>query len=124
MKSEEAVSKVYGSVEDLVASGASEVEYAFVEGFKPGEQVRIGSVSAGDMIQWTEENENPDTKKTAGLRLIVKSLVDDKGVRYAMPQEAKNIQAFRSMRHKETERVVKAILELNGMKVKDEAKKG
>lgn len=121
---EVAKDKVYGSVEDLVASGANEVEYALVNGFKSGEKVRIGSVTAGDMIEWSEANE--DAKQTAGLRLIVKSLVGPEpgNVRYAMAQEAKNIQAFRTMRHKETERIVKAILELNGMKVKDDAKKG
>ena len=39
--------KIYASVDEIVASGASEVEYAVVDGFKPGSKVRIGSVTAG-----------------------------------------------------------------------------
>lgn len=115
-----ATDKVYGSVDEIIASGASEVEYALVDGFKPGEKVRIGSVTAGAMISWSEANEG-EAKRTAGLRLITQSLVNDKGERFA--DDAKNIGKFREMRHKETERIVKAILELNGMKVKDDAKK-
>lgn len=114
--------KVYGSMDEILASGASDVEYALVDGFKPGEKVRIGSVTAGDMIEWSEANEG-EAKRTAGLRLICKSLVNKEGVRYA--NDDKNIKKFRDMRHKETERIVREILKLNGMNVKqqDEAKK-
>ena len=111
--------KIYGSMEEILASGASDAEYAEVDGFKPGERVRIGSVTAGDMIVWSEANEG-EAKKTAGLRLICKSLVNADGVRYA--DDDKNIAKFRVMRHKETERIVKEILKLNGMNVKAEEK--
>lgn len=110
--------KIYGSMEEILASGASDVEYATVEGFKPGEKVRIGSVTAGDMIEWSEANEG-EAKRTAGLRLICKSLVNAEGVRYA--NDDKNISKFRVMRHKETERIVREILKLNGMNVKQDA---
>lgn len=113
--------KVYASMEEILASGSTAVEYTVVEGFKPGEKVRIGSVTAGDMIEWTEANEG-EAKRTAGLRLICKSLVGPEpgNVRYA--DDVSNIPKFRSMRHKETERIVRAILELNGMNLKEEAK--
>lgn len=112
--------KVYASMEEILASGVSEVEYAIIDGFKEGEKVRIGSVTAGDIIEWSEANEG-EAKKTAGLRLISKSLVGPApaNVRYA--DNPKNIAAFRAMRHKETERIVKEILKLNGMNVKAEA---
>lgn len=109
--------RIYGSVEELLADGASEVEYAEVEGFKPGTKVRIGSVTAGDVILWSEANEG-EAKRTAGLRLITKSLVDKDGKRYA--DDPHNIDKFRKMRHKETERIVEEILKLNGMKVKQQ----
>lgn len=110
--------KIYASVDELVADGASEVEYAWVEGFKPGTKIRIGSVTAGEMMLWSEANEG-EAKKSAGLRLITKSLVDKDGKRYA--DDPKNIAKFREMRHKETERIVKEIIKLNGMNVKDQA---
>ena len=122
--SSEKVEKVYASMDEIEASGASDAEYATVDGFKPGEKVRIGSVTAGDIIAWSEANEG-EAKRTAGLRLISKSLVGPEpgNIRYA--DDAKNIPRFRGMRHKETERIVKEILKLNGMNVKqdDVAKK-
>ena len=111
--------KVYGSMDEILADGATEIEYAEVEGFKPGKKIRIGSVTAGDIIEWSEANEG-EAKRTAGLRLICKSLVNEKGERIA--DDPKNIAKFRTMRHKETERIVKEILKLNGMNVKEEEK--
>lgn len=105
---------IYGSVDEMVAEGASEVQYAVIEGFKEGKKIRIGSVSAGDMIEWSESNEG-EAKRTAGLRLITKSLVNAQGVRISSDRD---IIKLRSMRHNVTERIVKEILKLNGMTVK------
>lgn len=108
---------VYGSLDEIVSDGAQQVEFRTIDGFAgpTGRKIRIGSVTAGDMIEWSEANEG-DAKRTAGLRLITKSLVNAKGERYA--DDPKNIQKFRGMRHRETQRIVEEILELNGMKVK------
>lgn len=121
---DKAAEKVYESVDEILASGATDSEYAVIDGWKPGTKIRIGSVTAGDMIIWSEANET-EAKRTAGLRLITKSLVGPEpgNVRYA--DDDKNIPKFRAMRHKETERIVKGILKLNGMTVAadDKAKK-
>jgi hypothetical protein len=98
---------------------ADDVEYATVPGFKPGEAFRIQSLTAGDMIEWSEANAG-DAKRTAGLRLIIKSLVDDKG---APILDDTHIATLRNKSHKVTERVVKEILKLNGMNVKEDAAK-
>jgi hypothetical protein len=97
---------------------AIDVEYATIEGFEAGKKFRIGSLTAGDLIEWSEANEG-EAKRTAGLRLITKSLVNSKNERYA--DDSKNIQIFRRKSHKVTERIVKEILKLNGMTVKAEA---
>lgn len=112
-----AVDEVYGSIDEMVQDGASEVEYAVIEGFNPKKKIRIGSVNAGDMIEWSEANEG-EAKRTAGLRLIVKSLVNAKGERIGSD---KDIPKLRVMRHNVTERIVKEILKLNGMSVKQDA---
>lgn len=116
----ESVDKIYASVDEIEARGGLEVEYAIVDGFKPAEKFRIGSVTAGDIIEWTEANEG-EAKRTAGLRLITKSLVgpEPDNIRYA--DHPKHIQRFRRMRHKDTERLVREILKLNGMSVKGDA---
>lgn len=118
--STEAADKIYASMDELEASGASIVEYAVIDGFKAGEKIRIGSVTAGDIIEWSEANDG-EAKKTAGLRLITKSLVGPEPGNVRFADNAKNIAKFRAMRHNVTERIVKAILELNGMSVKADA---
>lgn len=107
------------SMDELL--GENDIEYAEVPGFKPGTAVRIGSLTAGDMIEWSEANEG-EAKKTAGLRLIVKSLVDGNGNRIG---SLTDIPKLRTKSHKVTEALVKAILKHNGMQVKqdDAAKK-
>ncbi|MCR4301790.1 MAG: hypothetical protein NUV51_09285 [Sulfuricaulis sp.] len=105
---------VAGSMAEIEA--ANNVEYDTIPGFKLGQTLRIGSLSAGDLIVWSEANEG-EAKRTAGLRLITQSLVgpEPDNVRYA--NDPKNIVIFRAKTHKTTEAVVKAILKLNGMEV-------
>ena len=119
------------SVTDMLAAAEplASVEYARTAGFKPGQAFVLGSVTAGDMIEWSEANEG-EAKRTAGLRLIVRSVVDgepgvDEGARGARIMDDTHIALLRKLPHKTTENVVKAILKLNGMNVKadNDAKK-
>jgi hypothetical protein len=105
------------TMDEILSAG--DVEYATIEGFTKDKPFRIGSLSAGDLIDWSEANEG-EAKRTAGLRLICKSLVNSKNERFAAHD--KNIAAFRMKSHKVTERIVKEILKLNGMIVKDAEK--
>lgn len=116
----EPVVKIYASMDDIEASGATDVEYDVIDGFKPNEKFRIGSVTAGDIIAWSEANEG-EAKKTAGLRLICRSLVGPPPANIRYADDDKNIARFRNVRHKEVLRVVNAILKLNGMTAKQEA---
>jgi len=104
------------SMDDIMK--ADDVEYATIPGFKDGEVFRIQSLTAGDLIEWSEANEG-EAKRTAGLRLITKSLVDADGKSIANDS---HIAVLRRKSHKVTERIVKQILELNGMNVKQEGK--
>jgi hypothetical protein len=112
------------SVADILAAaepGAS-VEYARSPGFKPGQVFVLASVTAGDMIEWSEANEG-EAKRTAGLRLIVKSVVDgepgvDEGAKGVRIMTDAHIQVLRKLPHKVTEGIVEQILKLNGIKVK------
>lgn len=115
------------SVTDMLAAAEPQasVEYARTPGLKPGQVFVIASVTAGDMIEWSEANEG-EAKRTAGLRLIVKSVVDgepgvDEGARGARILDDTHIALLRKLPHKGTESVVKAILKLNGMNVKADA---
>lgn len=114
------------SMADIVAAVDSpqNIEYARIPGFKDDEEFVVASVTAGDMIEWSEANEG-EAKRTAGLRLIVKSLVDgqpgvDEGATGKRIANDTHIAVFRKVNHKVSERVVKDILKLNGMSVKQD----
>jgi hypothetical protein len=113
---------VVGSMAEIEA--VHDEAFKTIDGFKPGQTLRIGSLTAGDMIAWSEENAGSDeAKRQAGLRLICKSLVDASGVRYASQNDTKNIQTFSRLAHKTTERVVRDILAFNGMTPKGDRPK-
>ena len=115
--------KIYGSMDDIEAGALGvDIEYAVIDGFKPGDKFRIGSLTAGDLIEWNEANEG-EAKRTAGLRLITKSLVGPPPTNTRYAEAGTNIARFRKMSHKVTERIVKDILKLNGINVKDDTVK-
>lgn len=82
-----------------------------------GGTIRIGSITAGEMIDFAESNDGP-AKKTAGLRLIVKSLVDEDGNRIG---DDALLQDLKKKDSAVCSRITDAILELNGLG--EEAKK-
>lgn len=100
------------SVEEMLA--AEDVEYAEIKGWNG--IIRIGSLSAEEFLEWTEANEG-EAKKTAGIRLVVRSLVDAEGRRIG---NDKMIGQFKKKSQAIMERIVKEILKLNGLNTKSE----
>lgn len=119
--------RVYASLQDILSSGVTAVEYKEIAGFTDGTAIRIGSVSAGDMMVFQEASAEDDSKKReAGLRLICKSLVgpEPENLRYLDGSESvirANMAQLRAIRYKETERITREIIALNGMRVRDDA---
>jgi hypothetical protein len=95
------------SVEEMMA--AKDIEYDEIEAF--GGIVRIGSIDSGEMITFMERNEGP-AKRTAGLRLIISSLVDDDGNRIGKDE---HLQFWMKRSQKTCNRIVEAIMRLNGL---------
>ena len=75
-------------------------------------KVRIGTLTAGDMIDWVESNEGP-ARRTAGLRLLIKSLVDPDGNRIG---NDRHLELFKKKSAFTVNKLVNAVLELNGLK--------
>jgi hypothetical protein len=107
---------------------ATSIEFRELNGFKPGQMVWIGSLTAGDIIEWTEAGEDKEAKRTAGLRLMSKSLVSvepetgkpgPSSVRYA--NNDASLAVFRSKNQADCQRIIGAILELNGLNAKADA---
>ena len=112
------------SLDDMLA--VSDIEYRKVEMPEWKGTIYLGSVSAADIIEWQESSDG-DAKRTAGVRLLVKSLVNREAYEgldgAARIGTDKHIAAFKSKSHKAIDRLVREILDLNGMKVKDNAAK-
>jgi hypothetical protein len=97
----------------------SAVEYVFVPDAIKGKGAWIQSITAGDMIEFRESNEGP-AKKTATLRLIIKSVVSGEGGYPILKDE--HLGMLRALKEREVNTLGKAILKLNGYE--DDAKKG
>lgn len=103
------------SLDDMLS--AEDIQYVEVPTPEWGGKVRLGSLSAGEMMTFIETSEGPE-RQTSGLRLIVRSLVDADGNRIGSD---KYLESFKKKDAKVINRLVKAILELNGMDVKAQA---
>lgn len=119
MAGEKGVALIERSLDDMLA--VPDVEYRKVEMPEWGGTLYIGSVSAADVIEWQEASEG-EAKKTAGIRLIIKSLVNREAFEGA-PGAArigndKHIAQLKTKAFKNIEKVVKQILDLNGMDAK------
>jgi hypothetical protein len=101
----------YLSLDEILAS--NDTEYHVIQAW--GGKVRIVSLTAEDLVEWTEANEDKQKKRVAGCRLIIKSLVDAKGNRIG---DERQIPQLMKKSVKQTEAVIEQILKLNGMKVK------
>lgn len=88
------------------------------DAYGPGQHTRIGSVNSLDMIQWMEDNDSkdPEIRKTGGLRLLVKSIVDKNGARLPEEQSEKWLQIFGAKDAQANGRVIAAALVLNGLR--------
>ncbi len=98
-------------------------EYIRVPGFVSGTVAVLQSLTAGDLIEWSEASEGTEQKRRAGLRLITKALVDgepgvDVGAKGIPLMSELHIDMLKDKMHKKTERLVKAILKQNEMRVK------
>ena len=104
------------SINDILA--AEDTDYKEVEVW--GGLVRVGSLTAGDLLEFVEANEGP-AKRTAGLRLIIKSIVDIDGNRIGKDTD---LQGLKTRNSKQIEKLTHEILKLNGLgkKAQEEAK--
>lgn len=72
--------------------------------------IRLGTLDAGTMIEHVRQNEGP-AKFTAGIRMIVESLVDGDGRRIGKPEHQQILMKKNAV---VTNRIADAILRLNG----------
>lgn len=97
-----------------------DAEYQTVKGWG-GRDVTLGSVSAADLLEWIEESTDAEKSKRAGLRLLVKALVDGPPEGGHKPQRIPRdkhdhfINVFMQKNPKTNGQLVAAALRLNGM---------
>lgn len=99
------------SIEELLSDKVNAVRYNTVPAY--GGHVRIGSLSAADMLAWVEENQA--NGKTAGLRLLARSIVNDGNQRVPPDQLDRAAEAFGNKDNVDNASVIAACLRLNGL---------
>jgi hypothetical protein len=100
------------SIDDI--STSSDIQYAEVEVPEWKGTVRFGTLDAGELIDFIEANDGP-AKRNAGIRLIIKSLVDENGTRIGTD---KHLEVFKKKSAKVCSRLVDEVLRLNGLDAK------
>lgn len=98
--------KKYLSFDEIIA--ADDTEYCEVDVW--GGTLRFGTLDAGTMLEFVSKNEGPE-KKTAGLRLLVDSLVDADGNRIGRKEM---VEALKKKNASVINKLCDRILELNG----------
>lgn len=105
--------------EDLASEA---VEIAKVKVDDKGGVMFIGSLSAEEFAEWNDAKNAGDaeTKRNAAAVLIMKSLVKSETDATRIGTNSM-VPLFRKARIARTERLLKAVLKLNGIQQKDEA---
>lgn len=103
--------KKYLSIEDI--ESVDDIRYH--EATAWGGTLRFASLSAEEMLEFVEDNEGP-ARKTAGARLLSKSIVDDAGARIGTE---KSVQMFLKKDAGTVSRLVGEVLQLNGLLIVD-----
>ena len=100
------------SMDEIVA--AEDIQYVEVEVPEWKGTVRFGTLDAGELIDFIEANDGP-AKRNAGLRLLIKSLVDEAGNRIGTE---KNLEFFKKKSARVCSRLIDDVLKLNGLDAK------
>lgn len=99
-----------------------DVRETFVD--TPRGQLHLRSVSSEDIIEWIEDNADKVKGKDAGLRLLVKCVVNPDGSRIPSDKQEAALAKLRKQDAFENGKLVNEAMVLNGLraKLKDEEK--
>lgn len=95
----------------------SDVRYHTVN--VPGGKLRLGSLTAGDLLEWAEEKD-PIKKRTQGLRILAKSFVDKNGKRISAGNGEVVVKKLLDKDSKVCNELVEEVLVLNGLRIREE----
>ncbi|MFI5223668.1 MAG: hypothetical protein ACHQX3_05380 [Nitrospirales bacterium] len=109
------------SMEEI--GNATDVEFQVIQMPEWGGAVRIGSITAEDIVEWNESNSDPAAKRLAGIRLVVQSMVDKDGKRIGTP---KAVDVLKKRSAASINKLVEKVLVLNKLNAKglEEVKNG
>lgn len=125
----EAAVNLIESLDALLESG---IDYKMVPLPNGKGAVRIGTISAGDLIEYNELRGTADGRRWSGPVLISRSLVDKDGNRTGVltpfadmsEEEKTKVGALRRLAMPVSEAIIRAIFDLNGVSLvqREEAK--
>jgi hypothetical protein len=111
---------IFETMDEIVSAGGTEFRTLKAWG---GKAARIGSLTAGQLINFLNNNDDPAKRRMNGLILIAQSLVDKAGKRLVDTKDneamSKAIDQLKDKDAKVNATLVEKILELNGLNKKD-----
>jgi hypothetical protein len=115
---------IFGTLDEILQT--KDTEFRTIRKAWGGRPCRVGSLTAGQMITFLENNDKPELKRQNGLMLIAFSLVNKEGTRLVNPDDGdavkRSIESLKKKDSKVNGEVVEQILLLNGLNKKDALK--
>lgn len=111
--------KKYFSLKDMRGKGANKTTYLDVEAHDG--VFKLGTISSLDILEWSEETDEstPEGKqraKHAGIRFLVRCLVDGESLSRVPPEEREDyVKEFLAKDGRENRKLVLAAYALNGL---------
>jgi hypothetical protein len=100
--------KKFLGVEDMLST--PNVYYRDVPAF--GGTVRLASLNAEELIEFLSANDNPEQKRRASVRMVVRGLVNEAGERIGKPE---HVDLFLKKDSGNVNRLIRAMMELTGL---------
>lgn len=110
------VKKEYIGVDDFDSLNDIAFDDVYIPEWK--KWIRLGSLTADDLLDWVEANEGAP-KKLQGLRLLVKSIVDQNGNRIGTEEL---VEKLRKRHAGAVRRLMERATKLNGLEDKEDEK--
>jgi hypothetical protein len=109
------------SIDDML--DAADIQYVTVPVPEWGGEVRLGSISAGDMLDEIEATQAKGDREST-IRLVVRSVVDADGARIPPESVEAFVAKFKKKDIRVMNRLAEAALKLNGVPTRLDAKNG
>lgn len=101
--------------DDLLSSESNDIQFRQVQAW--GKSYGLLSTTAGEVLEWLEDKQQPGKAKDASLRLLARSFVDSSHRRLCddREKEERMVESLRLKDSKTVNKLLNVVIELNGI---------